>query len=246
MVLASCVAFFKGGYYDRLVDKTYGTLDRGVSLLGFSLEDVVVEGRDRTPKEDILKLVKVKKGEGIFGIDLPILHRELGELKWVRSVIVERRLPQTLYIRLIERKPIGFWQQNGLHFLIDQEGTLIAQATLSEFPDFLVTTGRGAPESLPKLLEKLEAYPQLKSKVVAAVYVGHRRWDLVLKSKTYVKLPEGDITQALSKMNDLDKKLELVNKDYKSIDLRHKEKIFFLYTPEALERKKKQLSENAA
>ena len=40
----------------------------------------------------------------------------------MRSAAIERRLPGTLFVRLVERHPLAVWQHDGKQELIDRDG----------------------------------------------------------------------------------------------------------------------------
>src|SRR5437762_728813 len=71
---------------------------------------------------------------------------QLEALPWVRSAAVERRLPDTLHIRLVERQPLAFWQRQGKLVLIDRDGVVITGDRLERFPGLVVIVGDDAPK----------------------------------------------------------------------------------------------------
>jgi len=206
--------------------------------LGLSLQNVYVEGRDQTSSHEILKVLGVKRGDYIFHIDLQESYERLKKLKWVASVMIERRLPSTIYIRLVEKRPIAFWQSKQKFYLVDIHGIVIEETTPQEFPGFIIATGEGAPHALPKLLKVLHKYTVLRQLVTAVVYVGQRRWDVVLKSGLRIKLPEDKLDESFQLLTTLAADRRLDNPDVKSIDVRDPARIYFSLKEGVLEKKK--------
>jgi cell division protein FtsQ len=66
----------------------------------------------------------------------------------------------------------------------------------------------------------LIARPELMSRVVAAVRVGERRWNLRLNTGTDVLLPEAQDEAALNKLMDLQASIALLDRPLQSVDLR--------------------------
>ena len=71
--------------------------------MGLSLANVYVEGRERTSKQEILNALHLQHEDYIFKVNLQECYDNLKKLKWVRLVMIERRLPSTLYIRLVKK-----------------------------------------------------------------------------------------------------------------------------------------------
>jgi len=65
------------------------------------------------------------RGTPILAVKPSRAKEQLESLPWVRSATIERRLPGTLFVRLVERRPLAVWQHGGTQELIDREGTVI-------------------------------------------------------------------------------------------------------------------------
>ena len=92
---------------------------------GFRVDDIFVEGRNRTPPEQLLAALAVKRGDAIFAVDLAQARRRLEQIPWVRSATVERRLPDQIHLLISERAPIALWQSKGRYFLVDADGQIV-------------------------------------------------------------------------------------------------------------------------
>ncbi|MCA0369757.1 MAG: FtsQ-type POTRA domain-containing protein [Proteobacteria bacterium] len=227
----------------QLGSHAYKSLSAGASGVvqkaGFSLTNIVVEGRSRTRTQDISQTMAVKKGMPIFDVDPHLIREKLEALPWVRSVVVERRLPNTLYIRLMERSPIALWQdQKTTHFLVDERGEIIHQADASDHRSFLIVTGEKAPEATPLLLKTLEKYPQIAQHVTGAAFVSSRAWELHLGPRLRVKLPARNLDQAMVRLQEFAKAGYFEKADILSIDVRLPDRAFFYLSDAATARRK--------
>jgi len=68
-------------------------------------------------------------------------------------------------------------------------------------------------------------YPAVARQLKASVFVAERRWDIYLKDKIVVSLPELEPEQALLRLVDLDHEKRLLSKDIAVIDLRLTDRI---------------------
>ena len=190
------------------------------------LTQVSISGHIRTSSDTINKTIGLSVGTPIFDIDLIQTQEKLMELPWVKTVVVERRLPSTLKIQITEKQPIAVWQNNKKYFPIDTEGKII-QVNQTALDDMLLVVGTDAPEHTPELMEVLKLYPEIWEKVRSAVRNGDRRWDLYLndaQNGLEVKLPAENIKGALDRLQNLNQKEKILKRQVKKIDLRLEDK----------------------
>ncbi len=205
------------------------------SGLGFTVEDILVEGRVNTDADVLRALINIEKGDPLFAFN-PAEARELIErIAWVNSAHVERRLPDTIYIRLTERVPLALWQNKGKIRVIDEEGVTLTDSELLPFKNLIIVVGEDAPAKAPALIDLLNAEPLLKARVEAASRVGDRRWDLTLKSGIKVKLPEDDAGFALRRLAVAQEDDGLLDKDLTVIDARESDRLIVRTRPGAVE-----------
>ena len=76
-----------------------------------------------------------------------------------------------------------------------------------------VVVGDGAPEKTAELAALLEREPMLNSRIVAAVWVAGRRWNLRLDNGIDIRLPEEDPGAALQRLGQLERDHRLLARD---------------------------------
>ncbi len=193
---------------------------------GFILENIIVEGQKNTPLKEIVDSLMADKGVPIFAIDILAVKERLEENMWVKAAVVERRLPSTIYIAVVERTPIAIWQFEQRLYLVDSEGNRISAYNGKEFESLLHVVGQDANIYAQVLLDELNKYPNLAAKVKSAVRYGQRRWNLNFKEGITVKMPETGFITAYDYLNSLDKNNKLFNQNYKMLDLRDSNKYY--------------------
>lgn len=239
--LAAVVLFlFLGGFYlwkISFLQKTKETVANFVSsqvqTKGFIVRDLIVEGRERTDRAEVLKAIQAKKGDPIVGLDLDKIRKNLLELPWIRAVAVKRQLPDALHIKISEHKPVALYQKNGRFSYITALGEHINRPTREMEKNLPVVTGEEAFRHFPALLLKVEAFPELKNKLSGAVFIGNRRWDLILDQRLRVQLPEEGIEDALKRLLTLMKEQSIEDREVIAIDLRYADRMYLRLSPEA-------------
>lgn len=189
-----------------------------------NLGQIVLEGHQRTTKEDINHALSLMQGTPILDVDLKKVRNSLLALPWVKDVSVERYLPNTLRLVFTEKTPIALWQYNKRYLPLDEEGQPI-QDPKAVVSNVLLVVGQDAPEHTPDLIEALESFPDIRVRVRSAVRVGNRRWTLVLndaENGLKIYLPEEGMKKALAR---LESQKELLKRDLDMIDLRLEDRL---------------------
>jgi cell division protein FtsQ len=187
---------------------------------GLALRQVYVDGRVRTDPAALREQIDITVGEPLLGIDTAATRARLETLTWVEQASVVRMLPDSLYIRLIERQPLALWQREGRFSLIDRAGQVIEGATPAQWRQLRVLVGAGAPVHAARLFALLSTEPALSERVVAATWVGERRWSLHLDNQTDVLLPEDDPQGAWRLLAVKERQEALLERAVSVIDLR--------------------------
>jgi cell division protein FtsQ len=190
------------------------------AIAGMRVTDVVVEGRANTPEPLLRAALGVSKGDPILGFSLEQTRQRVESLSWVEHATVERRLPGTVVVFLQERRPFAIWQNQGKFVLIDRAGQLVANQNVAEFRTLPLVVGPGAPAGAAVMIDALTDRPELQKRVIAAVRVGERRWNLRLNNGADVLLPEGHEIPALDRLMQLQQQHALLDRPLAAIDLR--------------------------
>ncbi len=197
-------------YVGRWVqDKTF----RVTADTGYRVEKVLVEGHHYTDRKVLLDMIGAARGDPVLSFDLPAIQKRVEAISWVKSAHVERRLPDTLYVRVEERQPLALWKDADGLSLIDSDGAVLTRDHLDRFKDLLMVRGKSAPEHAQALLSFLEAEPGLKMRVDHARFIESRRWDLYLTDGKRVKLPESDVGLAVRHVMLRQEQDDILDKD---------------------------------
>jgi cell division protein FtsQ len=189
--------------------------------LGLRVSHVEFIGRKKTPDGLLRAALGVSAGDPILTISLARARARIESIDWVQTATVERQLPDTIVVRITERLPFAVWQNKGKFSLIGHDGKLVTDSDVATFFNQLpLVVGDGANTAAGALIDALAAQPGLQERVVAAVRVGDRRWNLHLKSGTDVMLPEGAEVQALAKLAQLQADDALLDRPLKIVDMR--------------------------
>ena len=93
------------------------------------IKTVEVTGRMSTlTEQDVTAIADVFRGQGILRADIQGAAQRALANPWIRSVRIERRLPGTIRIAVVEREPAVRIDAGSGRYLADAHGTVIARA----------------------------------------------------------------------------------------------------------------------
>lgn len=194
---------------------------------GFTVDDILVKGRQRTPLKEVINVINLHHGDNIFSPDVHQLQSDLKQLPWVKDAVVERTYtPNIIKINLIERQVQAIWQNDGVLYPVDMDGKVIKTNHLPSVPLLLI--GQNAPAHINELLNIVKENPELYKRIKTATYVSNRRWNITfddVENGIVIKLPAQHMKKAWKKFVKLNKTRGLLKRKLTIIDLRFDNKV---------------------
>ncbi|MEM7120864.1 MAG: cell division protein FtsQ/DivIB [Pseudomonadota bacterium] len=233
VAIVAVAALFLSGAADRRWAETRQLFADATAQMGFSVERVYATGRFQTDRQTLIEALGVDIHQPIFEISLETARQRVEALPWVSEASVERRLPDTIILRIDERTPLALWQNDGRLAVVDDNGDVIDGAHPQDFRELLLVVGPDAADVAADLIAVMNLVPEVRDRVRAAVRIGNRRWNLKLDDGIDVQLPEDDLDGALYRLADLDSSEQLLARDVQAVDLRLPDKLVLRLTPEA-------------
>lgn len=205
-------------------------LGEAVGRAGFSVKHIDVTGIARMDRLSVYAVALDQKSIAMPLVDLEAVRQRLLKYGWVADARVSRRLPDTLAIEIVERKPAAVWQHARQLTLVDASGIPLEPVDLKAMPDLPLIIGPDGNVQATALTALMSHAPQLKPVLDGAVWVGDRRWDLRFQSGETLMLPEGEAqaAAAVRKFADLDAAQRLLGRGMARFDMRNPEQMAVL------------------
>jgi cell division protein FtsQ len=215
-----------GGVFHTMSDRGHDAWLDYSSDVGFRVERIMVEGRENLDGRLLMSVIDVQQGDALFGSQLVDIHERLEALSWVKSVVVQRRAPHDLYIRIEEKVPVVlFVDTRGSVVPLDIDGNIIDVPVASMFNDYLLVSGDGVNDQVHSLMSVLVAYPDLRAQIDMAEWVGNRRWNFVGKNKMLIKMPDKNIDHGLARLKSLHDEKDVLLAPLDLLDLRYSDRV---------------------
>lgn len=204
---------------------------------GFAVDEVRVVGHHETSEIDVLEKLGLDGWTALIGFDADKARERVGELPWVELASVRKVYPDTLEVKIEERKPFAVWQHENELSVVEQDGKVIAPFAGGRHVSLPLVVGVGAAERASGFLAKVNRFPELASRVKGYIRVAERRWDLWLENGVTIKLPENGEDSALADLARMDREMGLLSRDIAAVDMRLSDRLVVQLTPEAAERR---------
>jgi cell division protein FtsQ len=174
---------------------------QAVGRAGFQVKRVEVTGIERMDRLTVYAIALDQHSMAMPLVDLDKVRGQLLRFGWVEDARVSRRLPDTLVVDIVERKPAAIWQNNKKLTLIDNKGVVLERINPTAMPDLPLVIGESANREAVSLNQLLDRTPSLRRVLTSATWVGNRRWDLQFQSGEVLALPEGKDKAAAAMTN---------------------------------------------
>lgn len=133
----------------------------------FRISEVNFEGPASLKKKTLSSLSRMGLGKNIFRVDLGEIRRRLQSYPQVKEVVVSRKFPCLVEVKVKERKAIALVRNDGKIYPVDSEGFVIPRGSLSRSLPLITGLGQGEMKPGERLegakivmaLEILETFP---------------------------------------------------------------------------------------
>jgi len=216
-----------GGYVGKLFNGMAAGIDSKFADAGFAIRAIAITGNQRTSEQAVIEALGVNRGDSIFTVSPKEARARLMRLPWVADAEVYRRLPASISIRLMEKRPFALWRTEKGIVVVERSGAVITPAKAENFARLPMLIGAGAPEAAAPFIDALLATKAVLPRTQSIERIGERRWDLHLSGGVIVKLPEEAWPAQLNELERLIVEKGILERDIEIIDLRYPDNYVF-------------------
>jgi cell division protein FtsQ len=190
--------------------------------VGLHIRYIEVTGQKETSDSAIVAALGLDPSSSLLAVDADAARERLARLPWITSAEVRTYLPGVIEVSINETSAFARWDDgNGLgRRLIDREGRVLADWVEPRFAELPLVIGEDANHAAAEGIDRLAAHPEIRERLVAAVFVNQRRWDLMLEGGVKVQLPADAAADALAALAVLHDNYDLLDRAVSLIDLR--------------------------
>ena len=199
-----------------LIFLTTITSKQKINFIKFNLEEIKIENNLFIKKEELKKLLTPIYEKNLILLKNTEVENALKKNDFIESFNIKKKYPNTLIIKIFERKPIAILIDNKKKFYISEEIKLMNFKILENYDDLPYVFGNKlAFEFFYNDLKKIN-FPLNRIKK----FTLHKsnRWDLETKNKKIIKLPSENYIKSLENFLSIKDKNDF--KKFKVFDYR--------------------------
>ncbi len=227
IVAGGAVGLFAGGHVAKAVGKMEAAMVAPFTDAGFAVRDITLTGEERTAADAAYAALALGKGGSIFSVRPEEARARLLMLPWVADAEVRRHFPDTVSVRLVEKRPFALWRNGKEVSVVERSGAVITTADTERFAHLPVVIGPGAPETAAPIIDALAGQKAIAARLQAVERIAERRWDLLLSGGVTVRLPEEGWERQLLELERLIVEKGVLERDIEVIDLRYPDSYVF-------------------
>lgn len=167
------------------------TFERIAPAFGAGVEQVNLTGHRVTRDVEIFAALDLANARSMASLDIAAARARVEGLPWIAAAELRLIFPNTLDVRVAERRAFAVWRHDGQERLIDSAGRVLSAVRPGAAPGLPVVAGAGAPVEARVLFEALGRHPETAKRLAVAERVAERRWTLHFAGGSTVHLDGG-------------------------------------------------------
>ena len=192
------------------------TFKEKIIISRLNIKEIIVENNSLVKKKDVKKLLNSIYNKNIIFLDNKEIEKALTQNSFIETFDVKKKYPQTLKIRIFEKKPIAILLNKKKKFYLSDKIEIIEFENIKKYQDLPYVFGnRDDFKIFYNDLKKINFPFDLISKYT--LYES-KRWDLETTDKIVIKLHSKNYLKNIN--NYLDSRNKQNFKKYKIFDYR--------------------------
>ncbi len=187
----------------------------------FNIQKIKVENNSVIETDEIKKKLNFLYKENLFFLKIKDIEESLKSVTFIESFSIKKIYPNTLKLKIVEKKPIAVLQNKKKKFFISDKGDLIDFINIEIYNDLPIVIGNG--EKFYSFYQDLKNIKFPLEMIKSFYFFESGRWDLVLHDDKVIKLPIKNYIFYLK--NFILSKDDISFKNYKIFDYRIKDQL---------------------
>jgi len=192
------------------------TSQQKIVISKFNLKEINIENNILTKKKDIKKLLFPIYNKNLIFLENSEIEKALMQNSFIESFEIKKKYPNTLTIKIFEKKPIAILQYNKNKFYLSEKIELIKFENLSNYQNLPYVIG--SKEDFEIFYNSLNNINFPFDQIKKYTLYESKRWDLETVNNKLIRLPAKDYIKSIKNY------LNLINnndfKKYKLFDYR--------------------------
>ncbi len=180
------------------------SLNQKIVLSKFKLNKIEIENTFLIKEKEIQKILSPIKGKNLIFLSYSEIKRELQKNDFIESFSIKKKFPDTIKIKIIEKKPIAILLNKKNKFYISDKIDLIKFKDIKKFDNLPYVLGNKDEFKIFYINLKKIKFPL--NSIQKFILYDSKRWDLETKDKKIIKLPKKNYNKSLENFLNLKNK----------------------------------------
>ena len=180
------------------------SLNQKIVLSKFKLNKIEIENTFLIKEKEIQKILSPIKGKNLIFLSYSEIKRELQKNDFIESFSIKKKFPDTIKIKIIEKKPIAILLNKKNKFYISDKIDLIKFKDIKKFDNLPYVLGNKDEFKILYINLKKIKFPL--NSIQKFILYDSKRWDLETKDKKIIKLPKKNYNKSLENFLNLKNK----------------------------------------
>jgi cell division protein FtsQ len=223
--------FFKRGTVVLMAVVICAAVVLGLKTLArqFGVKEIMVSGNYHLDADDIMKTMKIHKGESLLKLHFENIEADLKKNQWIKKVAFRKQYPGTLVVKIAEAEPRALLSMKKRFYLIDEDGAIlerIEEGTIPFLPlikDIDPKNKKGMKEAL-KLVAALSGNDEFIDR--ESIEIGLESYGLAVHiDGEFIKVGYGKYEDKFERWIELEPEIRKRGVPIKYVDLRFKDSV---------------------
>ena len=204
-----------------LILSTYTSNDNLNFNSKFNIKKIVLENNDILNEDELKKELSFLYDKNLFFLKNRSIKDQLRQNTLIKSFNIKKIYPNTIKIKIFEKRPIMILQNKREKFYFTEDGDIIKFVSLKRFNNLPIVYGD--KENFKNFYAHLKKLNFPINEIKSFYFFESKRWDLITIKDKIVKLPKENYVESIKNFLDIKEKANF--KKYKSFDYRIKNQL---------------------
>ena len=202
--------------FNKFDNITSDLIQKYSNKYNYNLKKIEIKGLNNLNKGEILIFFNKFKNSSIFLVPVKEISNEIKKNKWIKEVNIINDYKNTLKVNIKEETPIGIYENNNQKILFSKNLVILEILEKNhDYKNLINFYGENSIINSKHLISKIDQ--DIKQMIQSLIFVENRRWNIKLKNKITLKLPEKNLEEAIKNYKKIYSNLS--NKDLKDIEI---------------------------
>ena len=192
------------------------TSKQKIIISKFNIKEIKIENNLLLQSEDIIKSLKPIYDKNLINLNYRLIEEELLKNTFVESFNIKKKYPNTLIIKIVEKKPIAILQNKKKKYFLSEKIDLIEFSNAKKYEELPFVFGE--KKKFKIFYNDLEEINFPFKIIKKYTLYDSNRWDIETINQKVIKLPSNNYVKSLQNYLDLKTKKNFEN--YKVFDYR--------------------------